>query len=81
MRRLQANLNDQNRPISAVHDPGYERQLSDRKAVVRVPRSVRQLIANSGHSPLSGVGIEDHLNLVIEFDLQAYFNAATNKTL
>jgi hypothetical protein len=34
----------------------------------------------SGHSPLSGVGIKDHLNLVIEFDLQVYFIAATNKT-
>jgi hypothetical protein len=36
-------------------------------------------IAKSGYSPLSGVGIKDHLNLVIEFDLQVYFIAATNK--
>jgi len=50
------------------------------RADARISPSFRRLIANSGHSPLSGVGIEDHLNLVIEFDLQAYFNAATNKT-
>ena len=41
--------NDLNRPTTAIHDRWRERRLWDRKAVVRVPRSVRQLIAIIGH--------------------------------
>ena len=43
-------LEGRNRPTTAIHDRWRERRLWDRKAVVRVPRSVRQLIATSGHS-------------------------------
>ena len=35
IRRLQANLNDQNRPISVVQVCGRERRISVRKAVVQ----------------------------------------------
>ena len=49
-KHLQANLNDQNRPKSAIQVRWRNRRISVRKAVVRVPRSVRQLIARSRHS-------------------------------
>ncbi len=55
-------LKGRNRPKPAIQGRCRERPLSDRKAVVRLPRSVRQLIANSGLRTFVGVDHCGRLN-------------------
>ncbi len=67
--------NDRNRPKTAIQVRRRERPLSDRKTVVRLPRSVRQLIAKTDHSS------NPHLKPRASFDVdQCSWNSFVQST-